>query len=150
MAKKDKGVLTGDPVTYQAQRPAGGVQMETFIPWTLVKRSVKRQIVTPLDASTEFEIEAKLERRGHDASRHTPLIRARGLAHYWQRLLDHGKYGSITEIATIEGMDRGQASRIAQLAHLAPHLVEACMAGEKNGLALEHLIRHGIEVARFV
>lgn len=31
-AKKDKGELTGDPVTYQTPSPAGGVQMETFIP----------------------------------------------------------------------------------------------------------------------
>ncbi len=43
MAKKDKGLLTGDPITYQTSSPAGGVQMETFIPWTLVKRGVKRQ-----------------------------------------------------------------------------------------------------------
>jgi len=38
MAKKDKGMMTGEPVTYQIPAPAGGVQMETFIPWTLVKR----------------------------------------------------------------------------------------------------------------
>ena len=144
MAKKDRGMLTGDPVTYQAPRPAGGVHMETFIPWTLVKRSVKRQVVTPLDTPNEFEIEVKSERRGHDASRHTPLVRALGLAHYWQRLLDDGKYGSITAIAAIEGMDRGQASRIAQLARLAPGVAEACIDGDGNGLALEHLIRGGI------
>lgn len=29
----------------------------------------------------------------------TPLIRALGLAHYWQRLLEDGKYRTITEIA---------------------------------------------------
>ena len=57
MAKKDKGVLTSDPVTYQTPSPAGGVQMETFIPWTLVKRGVKRQVSTPLDAPQEFQIE---------------------------------------------------------------------------------------------
>ena len=50
MAKMDKGVLTGNPVTYQIPSPAGGVQMETFIPWTLVKRGVRREIITPLDA----------------------------------------------------------------------------------------------------
>ena len=32
MAKQDKGVLIGKPVTYQIPCPAGGVQMETFIP----------------------------------------------------------------------------------------------------------------------
>lgn len=144
MAKKDKGLLTGDPVTYQTPSPAGGVQMETFIPWTLVKRGVKRQVITPLDAPQEFQIEAGAERREREAARHTPLVRALGLAHYWQRLLDEGKYRTITEIAAVEGIDRGQASRIAQLTRLAPDIVEACVAGENTGLALEHLIRRGI------
>ena len=78
------------------------------------------------------------------AARHTPLIRALGLAHYWQRLIDEGKYQTITEIAAFEGIDRGQASRIAQLARLAPDIVEACVTNENAGLALEHLIRRGI------
>ena len=50
MAKMDKGVLTGKPVTDPIPSPAGGVQMETFIPWTLVKRGVHREIITRLDA----------------------------------------------------------------------------------------------------
>jgi len=56
MAKKDKGVLTGKPVTYQIPCPAGGVQMETFIPWTLVKRGIRREIITPLDAPQAFTV----------------------------------------------------------------------------------------------
>ncbi|MFO1419008.1 MAG: hypothetical protein U1E83_10105 [Methylotetracoccus sp.] len=64
------------------------------------------------------------------------------MAHYWQRLLDESKYRSITEIAAVEGMDLGQASRIARLMQLAPEIIEACMAGDANGLALEHLIRY--------
>jgi hypothetical protein len=28
-------------VTYPIPCPAGGVQMETFIPWTLVKRGIR-------------------------------------------------------------------------------------------------------------
>ena len=42
-------MLTGKPVTYPIPSPAGGVQMETFIPWTLVKRGIRREIITPLD-----------------------------------------------------------------------------------------------------
>ena len=144
MAKKDRGMLTGTPTTYQTPSPAGDVQMETFIPWKLVKRGVKRQVFTPLDAPQEFQIEAGVERRERDAARHTPLIRALGLAHYWQRLLDEGKYRTITEIAAVEGIDRGQASRIAQLTRLAPDIVEACVTNGNTGLALEHLIRSGI------
>ena len=58
MAKMDKGVLTGKPVTYPIPSPAGGVQMETFIPWTLVKRGIRREIITPLDAPQAFTVEA--------------------------------------------------------------------------------------------
>ena len=72
------------------------------------------------------------------------MIRALGLAHYWQRLLDEGKYPSLTEIAAGEGLDLGQASRIARLAQLAPDIVEACVTGPDTGLALEHLNRRGI------
>lgn len=41
MAKKDIGKFTGEAVTFQIPNPAGGVKMETFIPWTLVKRGVR-------------------------------------------------------------------------------------------------------------
>jgi hypothetical protein len=42
------------------------------------------------------------------------------LAHYWQHLLDTGRFGSLTEIAAGEGMDLGQVSRIARLAWVGP------------------------------
>ena len=38
MSKKHRGRFKGNPVTYQLPNPAGGVQLETFAPWTLVKR----------------------------------------------------------------------------------------------------------------
>ena len=101
MAKKDKGLITGEPVTYQIPAPAGGVQMETFIPWTLVKRGVRRQVITPIDAPEQFQSEATAQGRERDAAKDSPLIRALGLSHYWQRLLDEGKCRSLTEIAAI-------------------------------------------------
>ena len=144
MAQKHTGLLTDTAVTYQAPSPAGGVQMETFIPWTLVKRGVRRQVITPIDAPQEFAVEAAVERRENKVAQDTPLIRALGLAHYWQSLLDEGKHLTITEIAAVEGIDRGQASRITQLTRLAPDIVEACVTNANTGLALEHLIRRGI------
>ncbi len=44
----------------------------------------------------------------------------------------------------MEGIDRGQASRIAQLAGLAPGVAQSSIDSDGNGLALEHLIRGGI------
>jgi hypothetical protein len=140
MAKRDQGVLTGDPVTYEIPSPAGGVQMETFIPWTLVKRGVKKQVITPIDAPEQFHEEAARERQLQEAAQERGLVKALGLAHYWQRLLDEGTYRSMTEIAVAEGMDLGQASRIVRLTQLAPYIVEACLADEENELALGNLM----------
>ena len=50
----------------------------------------------------------------------TGAVSALGLAHYWQHLLDTGRFRSLTEIAAAEGMDLGQVSRIARMAQLAP------------------------------
>ena len=144
MAKSDKGKMTGEPVTYQIPAPAGGVQIETSIPWTLVKRGVRRQVITPIDAPEQFQVEATVERRERKAERDTPLIRALGLAHYWQPLLDDGKYRSVTEIAIIEGIDRGQASRIPQLTRLAPDIVEACGASGSNAPPVKYVNCRGV------
>ncbi len=143
MSKKHRGRFKGDPVTYQLPSPAGGVQLETFVPWTLVKRGLKKQVITPLDAPQEFLSEATREREARSAAQDTALMRALGLAHHWQRLLDEERFTSMTEIAAAEGIDLGRASRIARLAHLAPEVVDACLADDSSGIVLEHLIRRG-------
>ena len=141
MAKMDKGVLTGKPVTYPIPSPAGGVQMETFIPWTLVKRGVRREIITPLDAPQAFTVEAVAERAKRKAAQNTPLIRALGLAHYWQRLIDEGKFRSITDIAAAEGIDVTQARRLLRLMLLAPTVVEKLLANHEVAINLESVLR---------
>ena len=62
MSKAKRPVITGKPVTTRITSPAGGVGIETFIPWTLVKRGVKKQVITPIDAPEEFQQEATAER----------------------------------------------------------------------------------------
>lgn len=141
MAKNNRGMMTGEPVTYQIPAPAGGVQMETFIPWTLVKRGVRQQVITPIDAPEQFKKEAVEERSAHKQVKDSPLIRALGLAHYWQRLLDEGKYRSLTEIAAVEGIDLGQASRLARLCNLSPNILNACLQQKKGSPTFEGLVR---------
>jgi hypothetical protein len=128
-SKKHFGKQTGRPVTHALPTPAGGVPLETFVPWTLVRRGVKKQVITPLDAPQAFLEEAQRERQVREMAQDTPLMRALGLAHHWQRLLDEGRFTSITDIASAEGIDRGQASKIAQLARLAPDIIDDCAAG---------------------
>ena len=145
MAKKHTGLLTGIPVTYKTPSPAGGVQMETFIPWTLVKRGVRRQAITPFDAPQEFAVEAALEKRERKTNQDTPLIRALGLAQYWQRLLDDGKVQTIRDIAQLEGMDVTQVRRLLRFALLAPGLLGAIVArAELTSVNLEFVLRRSM------
>ena len=51
MAKMDKGVLTGKPVTYPIPSPAGGVQMETFIPTGQTRHQARNHHTTGCAAS---------------------------------------------------------------------------------------------------
>jgi len=113
MPRKGQGRITGRAVTKPTPQPAGGVQLETFVPWTLVKRGAKKHVVTPPGAPEASRVEMAQPR---EVEIETPALRALGLAHYWQHLLDTGKLGSLREIAAAEGMDLGQVSRIAQLA----------------------------------
>jgi hypothetical protein len=124
VSKKHRGHAKGDPVTYQTPLPAGGVQMETFLPWTLVRRGLKKQVITPLDAPQEFLDEARREQQVREMAQNTPLMRALGLAHHWQRLLDEQGAASIAEIAEAEGVDVTQVRRVMRLTLLAPEVVE--------------------------
>jgi hypothetical protein len=143
MPKKDT-IVTGKAVTYPIPNPAGGVKLETFIPWTLVKRGVKKQVITPIDAPEQFREEARRDKKIRKAEQDSALVRALGLAHYWQRLLDEGKVTSFADIAAAEGVDKGQVSRILRLAHLAPDVAEACLAAKLPGIALDRILRDGI------
>ena len=144
MPRRGEGRITGKPVTTEIPQPAGGVKLVTFIPWTLVKRGMKKEIITPIDAPEAFTVEARRERLMKAAAQDTPLMRALGLAHHWQRLMDEGRFASITEIAEAEGFDLGRASRIARLAQLAPSIVEACATGVAAGVTLESVSRRAI------
>ena len=69
------------------------------------------------------------------------MIRALGLAHYWQRLLDEGKFRSITDIAAAEGIDVTQARRVLRLTLLAPAVVEGLLANPDVAINLEGVLR---------
>lgn len=72
MSRKHRGRARGDPVTYQTPLPAGGVQLKTFLPWTPVRRGLKKQVITPLDVPREFLDEARRERLMRAAAQDTP------------------------------------------------------------------------------
>lgn len=137
--KKFRGKVEGESVTFAQLTPAGGVQMETFVPWTLVKQTVKKQIITPIDAPQDFAEEAQAEHRAKEITQATPLMRALGLAHHWQRLLDEQRMKSMDEIASAEGIDATQIRRLMRLSLLAPEIIEWFLASPN--VLLEHIMR---------
>ena len=74
-SKKHYGKQTGRPITHELPTPAGGVRLETFVPWTLVRRGLRKRVITPLDAPQEFLSEATRERKEKTAAQDTALMR---------------------------------------------------------------------------
>jgi hypothetical protein len=56
------------------------------------------------------------------------LALARG--HRWLRMFESGKFGSLKEIAKLEGIDASYVSRMINLTTLAPEIVEAVLDDE--------------------
>ncbi|MFZ5499674.1 MAG: hypothetical protein ACOY6N_11560 [Pseudomonadota bacterium] len=137
--RKHYGKQTGRPITHELPTPAGGVRLETFIPWTLVRRGLKKRVITPLDAPQEFLAEAARERETLAAAQDSALIRALGLAHHWQRLLDEERVASVADIAKAEGMDVTQVRRVMQLTLLAPEVIERLVGAPD--IVLEQVMR---------
>ena len=138
-SKKHYGKQTGRPITHELPTPAGGVRLETFVPWTLVRRGLRKRVITPLDAPQEFLSEAALERKEKTAAQDTALMRALGLAHHWQRLLNEERAASVADIATAEGIDVTQVRRVMRLTLLAPEVIERLVGAPDT--VLEQVMR---------
>ncbi|MEF8717480.1 MAG: hypothetical protein V5B35_04075 [Candidatus Accumulibacter necessarius] len=113
MSKKHHGKQTGRPVTHEIPIPAGGVRLETFVPWRLVQRGSKKQIITPLDSPQEFLSEAAREREARAAF--------------------------VADIANAEGMDVTQVRRVMRVTLLAPEVIERLVGAPD--MVLEQVMR---------
>ena len=58
-------------------------------------------------------------------------------------MLDDGRYGSATELAAGEKLDRGYLGRILMLTLLAPDIVEAILDGRQPAEIEVHVLRKG-------
>lgn len=57
------------------------------------------------------------------------LVKALARAFRYQRMLDEGRYASITEMAAAERIERGYLGSLLRLTLLAPDIVEAVLDG---------------------
>ena len=70
------------------------------------------------------------------------VVQALGRAFSWSDAIEHGEFGSVTELARHLDIDNSYVVRILKLTTLAPDIIEAILNGEEpSGLSLARLIR---------
>ena len=112
-----------------AETRLDGNTLVVRIPMRFQRRGGRKRIVAP-DGS-EIAPTTKPQPDG-------TLVKALARAWRWQRMLDDGVYGSVSEIGDAEHISKSYVSRILRLALLAPDLIEAILAGRRDqGMTLE-------------
>jgi hypothetical protein len=100
--------------------PAGSITVR--VPLTIRRRPGRKTVVTPVRDSAA----AALPTRADPA-----LVKALARAFRYQRLLNEGRYASISEMAKSEKIERGYLGSLLRMTLLAPDIVEAILDGRQ-------------------
>ena len=111
---------------------SGATSITVRVPLTIKRKPGRRTVVMP-DGAVGGSIRTVAD---------PALLKALARAFRWQRLLDEGRYGSISEMAAAERIERGYLGKVLQLTLLAPHVVEAIVDGRQgDGISLPGLMQ---------
>lgn len=94
------------------------------VPLNIRRRPGRKMLVTPVVQ----EGAAAAVRTSTDPA----LLKALARAFRYQKLLDDGRYASVTEMAAAEKIERGYLGSLLRLTLLAPNIVEAILNGHKS------------------
>ena len=112
------------------------------VPLTIRRRPGRKTVVTPMAEGV-----AQVTTRADPT-----LVKALARAFRYQRMLDEGRYASISEMAAAERIERGYLGSLLRLTLLAPDIIEGILDGkhaERFGVpALTDLIPIAWEVQR--
>lgn len=114
-------------MTQSAETRLDGNTLVVRIPMRFQRRGGRKRIVAP-DGS-ELAPTTKPQPDG-------TLIKALARAWRWQRMLDEGRYSSVTDISEAEGINKSYVSRVLRLALLAPDIVEAILGGPADNVPM--------------
>eukprot|EP01031_Cornospumella_fuschlensis_P005737 gene5737-7126_t len=112
----------------------GGMTAATSItvrvPLEIRHRRGRKTVVTPMADGA-----APITTRADPA-----LVKALARAFRYQRMLDEGRYASITEMAYAERIERGYLGSLLRLTLLAPDIVDSVLNGQAGELGLPALL----------
>jgi hypothetical protein len=101
------------------------------VPLAIRRRPGRKTVVVSVAAPGGAAVQARTE---------PALVKALARAFRYQRLLDEGRYASISEMAAAERIERGYLGSLLRLTLLAPDIVEAILDGRQlEGLGLLQL-----------
>jgi hypothetical protein len=103
------------------------------VPLSIRRRPGRKTVVTPQGTSLSPN---QMPSRKADPA----IIKALARAFRWKRMLDTGRYASISEIAVKEKIDRGYVGTVLRLTLLAPDIVETILNGDATELSLPRLL----------
>ena len=116
----------------------GVTSVTVTVPLTIRRRGGRKQIIGP---------DGAVARQGECGAGVVPvhgdpaLIKALARGFRWRRMLEEGRYASISEMAKAEGVERGYVGSLLRLTLLPPAMVEAILEGRQpEGVTLPGLL----------
>ncbi len=116
----------------------GVTSVTVSVPLTIRRRGGRKQIIGP---------DGAVARQGDIGAGFVPvhgdpaLVKALARGFRWRRMLEDGRYASISEMAKAEGIERGYLGSLLRLTLLAPDMVEAILDGRQPaGVTLPGLL----------
>lgn len=91
------------------------------VPLTLRKRGGRKQVVLP-EGSCWGQPRTRVD---------NTMVKAIARAHRWKRLMESGRFASVTELAVAENINQSYVGRVLRLTLLAPDIVEAILDGRQ-------------------
>ena len=102
------------------------------VPLILRKRGGRKQVVSPEGACWD-QLRPRVD---------NTMVKAIARAHRWKRLMESGRFASVTELAEAEKINQSYLCRVLRLTLLAPDIVEAILDGRQPaGLQLNELLK---------
>ena len=116
----------------------GVTSVTISVPLTIRRRGGRKQIIGPDGAvARPGECGAGVVPVNGDPA----LIKALARGFRWRRMLEEGRYASISEMAAAEKIERGYLSSLLRLTLLPPEMVEAILDGRQpEGVTLPGLL----------
>ena len=101
------------------------------VPLTIQRRPGRMTVVTPVRDGSEATLPTQAD---------PALVKALARAFRYQKLLNEGRYASISEMAEAERIEQGHLGSLLRLTLLAPEIVEAVMNRRDAAASLTRLV----------